>query len=118
MFNWQNGYTPWYQQQPVAAPQQPQVNNTGIIWVQGEAGAKSYAVAPGQSAIIMDSEEPVFYIKTVDASGMPLPLRTFAYEEKKVQKMDQAQPGNFVTHEELEKRLAEIVNAQPTIPAA
>ena len=38
-------YYPQYQQvQPVV--QQTQQNNNSIIWVQGEAGAKSYLVAP------------------------------------------------------------------------
>ena len=52
------------------------------IWVQGEAGAKSYLVAPGQSLILMDSEAEVFYIKSTDASGVPQPLRTFDYKER------------------------------------
>lgn len=60
-------------------PQQTQVNQ-GILWVQGEAGAKSYLVAPNTSVLLMDSENSNFYIKTTDAAGMPT-LRTFAYKE-------------------------------------
>ncbi|MDE5765335.1 MAG: hypothetical protein K2N49_02010 [Ruminococcus sp.] len=56
------------------AVQQPQ-NSNSVIWVQGEAGAKSYLVAPGQTVWLMDSENLVFYIKSTDPSGMPLPLR-------------------------------------------
>jgi hypothetical protein len=55
---------------------------TGIIWVQGEAAAKAYPVAAGQSVQLMDSEESVFYIKSTDTSGMPQPLRVFDYTER------------------------------------
>ena len=48
--------------------------------MQGEAGAKSYLVAPNTSVLLMDSENSNFYIKTTDAAGMPT-LRTFAYKE-------------------------------------
>lgn len=61
-------------------PQQSQQVNQGILWVQGEAGAKSYLVAPNTSVLLMDSENSNFYIKTTDAAGMPT-LRTFAYKE-------------------------------------
>lgn len=67
-----------YAPQPQMSPQ----NNTGIIWVQGEAAARSYMVGSGSSVLLMDSEEPVFYIKTTDAYGMPLPLKIFDYKER------------------------------------
>lgn len=67
---------------PVQAQQQPQQNNNGLIWVQGETGAKSYLVAPNSTVLLMDSENQRFYLKSSDASGMPLPLRIFEYTEK------------------------------------
>ena len=60
--------------------QQAQPVNQGILWVQGEAGAKSYLVAPNTSVLLMDSEESRFFIKTTDNAGMPT-LRTFEYQE-------------------------------------
>lgn len=59
-------YQPQYQYQ---APQQPQ--QSGILWVSGEAGAKSYLVAPNNSIVLFDSESQTIYIKSADASGMP-----------------------------------------------
>lgn len=56
-----------------------QQNNNGLLWVQGEAGAKSWIVAPNQTVILMDSERDQFYIKSADASGMPT-LKTYRYE--------------------------------------
>jgi hypothetical protein len=39
--------------------------------VQGEAGAKSYLVAPNNTVQLWDSESQTIYLKSVDASGMP-----------------------------------------------
>ena len=64
--------------QPVPAQAQP---TNSLIWVQGEAGAKSYLVAPNATVMLMDSEGDRFYLKSADASGMPLPLRVFEYKE-------------------------------------
>lgn len=58
------------QQPQVQQPQQNQQSN-GIIWVQGEAGAKSYLVAPNTTIQLWDSENQVIYLKSADASGMP-----------------------------------------------
>ena len=57
-------YQPMYQ-----IPQQPQQN--GIIWVQGEAGAKSYLVAPNNTVQLWDSESQTIFLKSADAAGMP-----------------------------------------------
>ena len=64
-------------------PSQPmQQQSSQIIWVSGEAGAKSYLVAPGNTVMLLDAENSVFYLKSADASGMPLPLRIFDYKER------------------------------------
>lgn len=86
-------------------------SNNGMVWVQGEAGAKSYLVGAGQSVLLMDAEGSTFYIKSTDASGMPMPLRVFDYKERN-QSVQQSglQNGNYVTHEELEKWTEELLN--------
>ena len=55
--------------QQATQPQTPQSNS--IIWVQGEAGAKSYLVAPNNTVQLWDSESQTIYLKSADASGMP-----------------------------------------------
>ena len=108
----QNRQYPQQYQQPVVQPQQ---SGNGLIWVQGEAGAKSYLVAPGNTVMLMDSESERFYIKSADASGMPLPLRVFAYQELTQQGVqapmtaEQPNPNNFITRDEFEQRLASLV---------
>lgn len=65
-----NGFPMVYQ--PMNYQQHPtQTNTNGMIWVQGEAGAKSYLVAPNSSVTLWDSEAQVIYLKSADMNGMP-----------------------------------------------
>ena len=75
----QNISQPQPQYQPQTVPQ-PQAINQGLLWVQGEAGAKSYLVTPNTTVLLMDSEGSRFYLKSTDNAGMPN-LRTFEYTE-------------------------------------
>lgn len=60
---------------PVTYPyfQQPQQNQQSgsPIWIQGEAAAKSYLVAPNSTVVLFDSEQQTIYLKSADPSGMP-----------------------------------------------
>ena len=64
-YNFPVNYQPYY------PTYQTQNQSNSIIWVQGEAGAKSYLVAPNTTVQLWDSEQNVIYLKSADASGMP-----------------------------------------------
>jgi hypothetical protein len=124
MFNTPNySYPLWntssypYQTYGTSQPQLQTPQSYGINWVQGEAGAKSYPVAPGQSVLLMDSESNIFYIKSSDNSGMPMPLRIFDFKERTAtQKTEQTQPApEYITRKEFEKRLAELKDGKQHI---
>lgn len=66
----QTTYAQQYQQSQQYQNQQAQPS-PNLIWVQGEAAAKSYPVAPNSSVPLWDSEADVIYIKSADMSGMP-----------------------------------------------
>ena len=89
---------------PQAPTGQPQGGNNGIIWVQGEAGAKSYLVAPNTTVQLWDSEAQTIYLKSADASGMPS-MKVLDYTIRDmggtVPPVAQAQ-ADFVTRGELE----------------
>lgn len=103
---------------------QPQPTSNGIIWVQGEEGAKAYMVAAGNSVMLMDSDASVFYIKSADTSGIPQPLRIFDYAERSAgpknpvpqQTAPQIDLTQFITRDELEGILAERLR-RPSKPA-
>jgi len=102
------------QSQPqMAQPMQPQQqDNGGIIWVQGEAGAKAYLVAPGNTVQLWDSEDPVIYLKSADMSGMPS-MRILDYTERTAaHKAPRTAPGNpqvdYVTRDEYNALMARV----------
>ena len=68
--------------------QNPQQTSNSIIWVQGEAGAKSYLVAPNTTVQLWDSEAQVIYLKSADASGMPS-IKTLDYTIRDTQQPTQ-----------------------------
>ena len=104
---------------PTPAQPMAQQGNNGLIWVQGEAGAKSYLVGPGNTVMLMDSEGERFYLKSADASGMPMPLRIFDYKERlnattsdfKAPTSDFSElDGKYITREEFEQRMASMAS--------
>lgn len=118
-----NGYKQQYQQpiqqmqqnmpqQPMnIAPQPtPQKPTNDIIWVQGEAGAKGYLVAPNNTVVLWDTENPVIYVKTADASGIPS-MRVLDFTERNSNSQNKAENSStthkctcgdkFVTKEQL-----------------
>lgn len=66
---------------PIPPAQQKPSND--IIWVQGEAGAKGYLVAPNNTVVLWDTENPIIYVKSADASGIPS-MRVLDFEERNV----------------------------------
>lgn len=106
------------QYQPIQAINNPPQTNQGLLWVQGEAGAKSYLVAPNTTVLLMDSEGSRFYLKSTDNAGMPS-LRVFEYSEVTQSAPQTAQSAQtnlddkYVTREEysrLQAKYAEIID--------
>ena len=81
--------------------QQPQQNN-GIIWVQGEAGAKSYLVAPNTSVTLWDTESQTIYVKSADATGMPS-IKTLDYTMREAVRSEtnNAPVGDYATKDDI-----------------
>lgn len=100
----QNQYQQVIPQMP-AQVQQPA--SQGLLWVQGEAGAKSYLVAPNTTVLLMDADAQRFYIKSTDPSGIPS-LRTFEFTEvlpthvQTVQQAAENLDNKYVTRKEFE----------------
>jgi hypothetical protein len=129
------GYQPYYPTQNNAyptqmnvAPTQPTQNN-GIIWVQGEAGAKSYMVAPNTTVQLWDSESQTIYLKSADASGMPsMRIIDYTIRDSTPKAPNFGQQSDFVTRSELQDVVNQInalkakfeapgkvVNNEPTV---
>lgn len=113
-----NGFPMTYQQSyqlpQMQLPQSQQ--QTGITWVQGEAGAKAYPVAPNTTVDLWDSEEQVIYLKSADMSGMPsMKILDYTIRDQVGHKNNLAEQPHidtsmFVTYEDLDSRLEELTN--------
>lgn len=108
----------WNQNNMQQVQSQPPQTNQGIIWVQGEAAARSYLVAPNSTVLLMDSETSRFYLKSANNAGMPS-MQIFEYTEvsQNAPQAAQSVPNNlddkYVTREEysrLQAQYAEIMN--------
>lgn len=60
-------------------PQQQQ--SCQIQFVRGDAGAKAFGIPASSSIILMDSSEPVFYMKSTDANGIET-IKAYDFTER------------------------------------
>lgn len=91
-------------QQPVVQ-NQPQ-NTPGIIWVDGEVGAKAYQLMPGQAGpvALWDTNDTVIYLKSVNQMGMPNPLQKIHYTMEEQHNQSMLPGGNMSSAAMEEKR--------------
>ena len=108
---YQQMYPQYYQAQPVA----PQQTGNGPIWVQGEAGAKSYLVAPNTTVALWDSENQIIYLKSADASGMPT-MKVLDYTIRGGKPLNQN--VEYATKDDLEKLRAKIAEIKESLKGA
>lgn len=101
-------------QNPLVQPQQNQQQTSSLIWVQGEAGAKAYMVAPNTTVQLWDSESQTIYLKSADVSGMPsIKILDYSIRDANKTPSQGTQPpqnADYATHEELanlEKKILE-----------
>ena len=123
------------QQQYTAQPNmsyQAQQQPVGIIWVDGEVGAKAYQLPvnwPVNAPMpLWDTNDTVIYLKSINQMGMPNPLQKIHYtmEEAKPSPMlgqsAQAQPAlpehtDYVTKDDLEHLKDELKEAMTELKA-
>lgn len=98
-YNFTNTYMPYQPQQPM----------NQFAWVQGEASAKAYAVAPGSTVVLIDTERPVMYMKSTDVNGKPMDMQVrYLVTKEEYERLHEPQaPADYVTREEFEKYIAE-----------
>jgi len=103
-------YYPQQYQQPIqmANPSNTtnSTQNNGLIWVIGESAAKSYYIPPNSTIALWDSENPIVYLKTTDASGMPsmktldYTIREYSNATQQVPQVVATQGEEYITRDE------------------
>lgn len=92
----------------------------GIIWVDGEVGAKAFQMPSGWPVgtpiPLWDSNDTVIYLKSINQMGMPNPLQKLHYtmEEQKnlpsgqISGSQMPEGSNFATKDDLEQTKTEL----------
>lgn len=76
---------------------QPAQPKRGVITVAGLSEARSFNLNPGESVVLIDSNDDVFYIKECDEIGKAT-TRSFKYEEIELE-----EKSNAVSKKEFDK---------------
>jgi len=89
-------YQPQYQQQ---------AQQSGIIWVSGDAEAIAYPIAPNNAVRLWHSSLPIVYFKSADASGRPT-LKAYDLTERTenasaASELSESKLADFATKDEL-----------------
>ena len=104
-----------YNQPLTQVPYVPMQNNMlSCAYVQGEAAAKAYPVAPGQFVVLIDTEDPVIYTKTTDQFGRPMPIRILDYVERVDTPVEQPKNPEYITKSDFDKFKNEILDLLKT----
>ena len=96
----QNQFAPPYQQpiqNPIQQPTQQNASWNDMIWVLNENEATSYPVAPNNSVVLWDKNNPTIYVKSVNAQGMPS-MRILDFTERNINTSN-SQENTPKTHE-------------------
>ena len=110
-----------YQAQP-GQNVQTQQSGHGLIWVDGEVGAKAYQMPNGwpanQPIALWDTNDTIIYLKSMNPMGMPNPLQKAHYtleEHKSANPMRSGDTGpdlsGYVRKEDLERMKTELMEA-------
>ena len=109
-FNQYSAYQPTqpgqFQYTPNTQPQQQPVH--GFVYVTGIEGARAYPLPPNSDMPLFDSKEDVLYVKTTDGAGFPTVKRVPL--EYPVGESQGGVSGDYVTRDELDRRLSEIAS--------
>lgn len=81
----QGQFVPQYQSpvQPTQMSVATAQPTNDMIWVLGQTEAESYPVAPNNSVVLWDKNNPTIYIKSVNAQGMPS-MRILDFTERNI----------------------------------
>lgn len=103
--------------QQVQQTQQSSGQNVNWIYVSGIDGAKNQIVQPGQTAWMMDNNDPYFYVKSVDGVGSSTfrifqfaEVQDVAAEQPSQQQIDMSQYVHRTEFDELKAQIDQFAN--------
>lgn len=96
--------------------QQPAQNQVIFYYVQNSEAANNWLLGKNEKVYLMDSSQPVMYLKATDQDGRYYPMKTFDLVEREipVQGPNQAPPidtSSFVKRDEIDKMVTDAIKA-------
>lgn len=113
-------------QQSMAPQQTTQPTPSGLIWVDGEVGAKAFQMPTNwpanQPIALWDTNDTVIYLKSINPMGMPNPLQKAHYTLEQTASGEATQgysgtamdTSKYVTKDDLEKMKQDLMDAMTT----
>ena len=113
---------PQQPQAPVSQIQNGTPNQVTFYFVQGRAAAENWLLGRDEKVYLMDSNDPVMYLKSTDRDGRYLPMKTYDLVERTepVQGPNEApsiDTSAFVTRDEIDGLIAKAVLNYLNTPA-
>lgn len=74
-----------------------QTSSHGVFyWIHGQDAAYGYPIPYGTTALFLDTEDPIFYIKSIDLQGNVSAFETYDYTKR-----EPPPPPSYATTEDL-----------------
>lgn len=85
-----------------------QPSSQGMLYfVHGESAARSYPMPYGTTALFLDNEEPIFYIRTTDLQGNITTFETYDYTKR-----EPPAPTTYATTDDLKVLTSQLASMQ------
>lgn len=85
-----------------------QPSSQGVFhWIRGKDAAYNFPTQYGTTTLLLDNEEPVFYIKTLDSVGNVTAFETYDYTKR-----EPPAPPSYATKDDLNSLAIQIASLQ------
>lgn len=88
-----------------------------IDWAIGKAGAEAYPMAPNSKVMLLDTQDPVMYVKATDAVGRASIVVYDLVERQQVNQAESSPVTPEIDYEKIRSIIADEVKKQITAPA-
>ena len=85
-----------------------QPSSQGVFyWIHGEDNARGFPQPFGTTALYLDTEDPIFFIKTLDIQGSMVAFETYDYTKR-----EPPAPPSYATTDDLSKLAQQLSSMQ------
>lgn len=93
-----SGYSGLMNQAGYGMQSQNTPNSVITVFVTSEMAAQCYPVGAGNTVLLIDFDHKMFWIKSTDTNGVPMPMRTFDFTEKLAEQPTEANTQDGISN--------------------